>query len=66
MAGKKARRRRMGRPPGTGKPAEQVRNQRVTVMVTKAELRNLERIAGDLPLGTAAYRILARTLKRRK
>lgn len=68
MAAKKTRRKRMGRPPGTGKPAEQVRSHRVAVMLTKAEFQTLQRIADeqDAPLGTAAYRILARTLKRRK
>ena len=68
MAAKKARRRRMGRPPGTGKPPEEVRTNRVVVMLTATELEKLEQIADEqgAPLGTTAYRILARTLKRRK
>ena len=55
----------MGRPP---KPAEEVRTERVVVTLTPVELAKLERIAADqdLPLGTAAYRIVARALKRRK
>jgi len=37
-------------------------------MLTRAELTTLERLAyeQDTPLGTAAYRIVARSLKRRK
>ena len=68
MAAKKARRKRMGRPPGTGKPPEEVRQHRVVVMLARAELETLKRIANeqDTPLGTAAYRILARSLRRRK
>ena len=58
----------MGRPPGTGKPPEEVRKHRVVVMLTATELEQLEQIADeqDAPLGTAAYRIVARALKRRK
>ena len=58
----------MGRPPGSGKPPEEVRSYRVVMSLTRAELDTLERIADEqeTPLGTAAYQILARALKRRK
>ena len=57
------RRRGAGRKPG---PPEQVRRNPVRVMLTDAELRALEALAADktIPLSTAAYDILARTLKR--
>jgi hypothetical protein len=55
----------MGRPP---KPAEQVRRNRVIVMVTDRELAALRRRAraAGLPVGTLAYRLLAPRLHRRK
>ena len=53
-----------GRPAG---PPEQVRRNRVVVMLTDAELAKLSALAEerDLPLGTAAYEIVARSLARR-
>jgi len=56
-------RRRMGRPP---RPPEEVRWNRVTFTLTDAELAKLERLAEekDLPLGTVAYEIVVRTLRR--
>ncbi len=68
MATRRVRRRPVGRPPGTGKPPEEVRSNRVVVMLNQVELETLERIAdeNDAPLGTTAYRILARTLRRRR
>ena len=68
MAAKKGRRRRLGRPPGSGKPPEEVRSYRLVVSLTRAELDKLERIADErrTPVGTAAYEILARALKRGK
>lgn len=56
-----------GRPPGTGTgPSAESRRNRVVVMLADAELKALRDIAAedDLPVGTAAYAILARTLKR--
>jgi len=57
---------RMGRPKGTGGPIELVRRHRVVVMLADAELEALEALAEkrDLPLGTAAYQLLARSLGR--
>jgi len=53
-----------GRRPG---PAESVRSNRVTFTLTDAELAKLRDIAAeeDLPVGTAAYAIVARVLRRR-
>ena len=56
----------MGRPPGTGGPPELVRRNRVVVTLTDAELAVLERMAGDRPLGTVLYELVARGLKRAK
>jgi hypothetical protein len=58
----------MGRPPGTGGPPENVRRNRVAVLVTDAELLALERLAQarEMPLGTVAYELLARALRRAK
>ena len=55
----------MGRP---AKPADEVRRNRVVVMVTDAELAKLHRLAEErtLPIGTAAYEIVERALRRRK
>jgi len=52
---------KMGRPAG---PPEDVRRNRVVVMVTDGELAKLHRLADarDLPLGTIAYELLARSL----
>lgn len=54
----------MGRPPG---PPEQVRRNRVAVMLTDAELAQLERLAADqaVPLGTALHRLVSRALRRK-
>ena len=58
-------RRGSGRPPH---PTEKVRRNRVVVLVTDGEFEKLERLAEEraLPLGTAAYEILQRALRRRK
>ena len=63
---KRGERKRMGRPPGTGGPPELVRRNRVVVTLTDAELAVLERMAGDRPLGTVLYELVARGLKRAK
>ena len=57
-----------GRKPGFGGPPEQVRRNRVAIMLTDAELVKLQKLADekDLPLGTTAYEFVARGLKRRK
>ena len=60
-------RRGAGRPPGTGTgPSKHARINRVVVMVSNAEMKILQTYAKreDLPLGTAAYRIVAKALKR--
>ena len=58
----------MGRPRGTGGPPETIRRNRVVVLLTDGELVKLHRLAGErsLPLGTAAYELIARSLARRK
>ena len=56
-----------GRPPGTGKgPSPGARINRVVAMLSNDELKVLKRMAREkkLPLGTAAYEIIARALKR--
>jgi len=56
-----------GRPPGTGTgPSPGARINRVVAMLSNDELKILKRIAKEkkLPLGTAAYEIIARALKR--
>jgi hypothetical protein len=58
-----------GRPPGTGPgPSPHSRRNRVVIMLSDAELVKLRKLARqqDLPLGTVAYEIVARSLKRRK
>ena len=62
---------RGGPRPGAGKPrgpSGEVRRNRVVVLLTDTELQRLEKLAKarDLPLGTAAYEILSRSLARRK
>ena len=54
-----------GRPRG---PDESVRRNRVTVMLTDAELAKLHRLAEsrELPLGTVAYQLFAQGLRRAK
>jgi hypothetical protein len=56
-----------GRPPGTGTgPSPGARINRVVAMLSNDELKALKKIAKQkkLPLGTAAYEIIARALKR--
>ena len=59
---------RMGRPKGSGGPPELVRKNRVVVMLTDAELEQMREIAAaqETAVGTAAYKILARALTRRR
>lgn len=59
---------RFGRKPGFGKPPEQVRRNRVVVMLDDAEFEALQRAAGrqGLPLGTVAYGFVSRGLQRTK
>ena len=49
-------------------PLEEARRNRVVIMLTDAELAKLHRLAErkDLPLGTAAYEIVARALGRQR
>lgn len=56
-----------GRPKGSGTgPSPGARINRVVAMLSNDELKALKRIARrkKLPLGTAAYQIIARALKR--
>jgi hypothetical protein len=55
-----------GRPRGSGGPSEDVRRNRVAVLLTDAELVKLQRLAEarELPLGTVAYELLERGLRR--
>ncbi len=56
-----------GRPPGTGTgPSRDARINRVVAMVSNNELKILQKYAKSekLPLGTAAYQIIARALRR--
>ena len=61
-------RKKVGRPKGSGGPTELVRRNRVVIMVTDGELQTLERLADaqELPVATAGYQILARSLRRRR
>jgi hypothetical protein len=61
------RRRGAGRPRGTGTgPSRDARINRVVAMISNNELKILQKYAKreKLPLGTAAYQIIARTLRR--
>ena len=61
------RRRGAGRPPGTGTgPSKHARINRVVAMLSNDELKILQAHARreKLPLGTAAYRIIAQALRR--
>jgi hypothetical protein len=61
------RRRGAGRPPGTGTgPSKNARVNRVVAMLSNDELSILQAHAKRerLPLGTAAYQIIARALRR--
>jgi len=56
-----------GRPKGSGKgPSPNSRRNRVAVMLTDTELRNLKAQARKqrIPVSTAAYKLIARTLGR--
>jgi hypothetical protein len=56
-----------GRPPGTGTgPSKDARINRVVAMLSNDELKKLKRYArqAKLPLGTAAYQIIAKSLRR--
>lgn len=56
-----------GRPKGSGTgPSPGARINRVVAMLSNDELKALQRIARrkKIPLGTAAYQIIARALKR--
>ena len=62
---------RGGPRPGSGRPrgpSGEVRRNRVVLMLTDSELAKLHRLAEEreLPIGTAAYEIVERTLRRRK
>ena len=69
MAARKSKRaggqKRMGRPAA---PPQTLRRNRVVVMMTDTEVEKLHRLAAnkEIAVGTAAYEILARALKRRK
>ncbi len=61
------RRKGAGRPPGPGTgPSKHARINRVVAMLSNDELKILQAHAKreKLPLGTAAYRIIARALRR--
>jgi hypothetical protein len=56
-----------GRPPGTGTgPSKDARINRVVAMLSNDELKTLQKHAKrqKLPLGTAAYQIIAKALRR--
>jgi hypothetical protein len=58
-----------GRPPGTGQgPSPDSRRNRLTITLRDTELAVLQRMAEkrDLPVGTVAYEIVARALRRRR
>ena len=60
------KRKKLGRPKGTGGPPELVRRHRVVVTLNDGELKKLKRVAlmRGLPLGTAAYQLVAAGLTR--
>jgi hypothetical protein len=61
------RRKGAGRPRGTGTgPSKHARINRVVAMLSNEELKTLQAHARrqKLPLGTAAYRIIAKALRR--
>ncbi|HXV37355.1 MAG TPA: hypothetical protein VEC18_09405 [Myxococcota bacterium] len=61
------RRKGAGRPPGTGTgPSKNARINRVVAMLSNDELKALQAHAKreKLPIGTAAYQIIARALRR--
>lgn len=58
-----------GRPPGTGPgPSPDSRRNRLTILLTDAEMTALRKLAEerDLPVGTVAYEIVALSLRRAK
>lgn len=67
MAARKEARKVRGRPKGSGLPPELVRTNRVVVMLTRDEMQKFQRWADEreLPLGTVAYEIIAKALRRR-
>ena len=62
------RRRKAGRPKGSGKPASEVRDQRVPVMLREEDMKELYRIAEEEqePPATVAYKLFEDGLKRRR
>jgi hypothetical protein len=57
-----------GRPPGSGSgPSPDARRNRLTITLRDDELEVLRRMADkrDLPVGTVAYEIVARAIRRR-
>ena len=65
-AQKRSGRKRMGRPRGSGGPPEKVRRNRIVVMVRDEQLATLHRLADSrgLPLGTIAFELLDKALRR--
>lgn len=57
-----------GRPKGSGKPGEEVRRNRIAVLLLDAEFEKLHRLAEaeGVPVGTMAYRIFAAALRRKR
>jgi len=58
-----------GRPPGTGSgPSPDARRNRVTILLSDDELERLKDLAArrELPYGTLAYELFARSFKRAK
>ena len=64
-SGRGGPRRGAGRPCG---PSGEVRRNRVVLLLTDTDLERLQRLAEqrDLPVGTAAYEIVERALRRRR
>jgi len=64
--GRDGRRKRMGRPKGSGGPPELVRRNRVTATFTDAELVQLQRLAAEqhVGVGTMLYKLAKRALGR--
>ena len=54
-----------GRKPGSGRPKEHIRRNRLMISLTDDELTSLRRMAEQrgLPTGTLAYQIVARVLR---
>ena len=62
------KRKKRGRPKGTGGPPELVKRNRVTITLTDSELKALTKMADqkDLPVGTMLYGLIKHRLKGRK